>query len=98
MPDTHRSGPKSLVGQEFYDIHELGAYSFCPDSNDASTPATQVHVRIQVKDVLGKILPPFIARFFGKDTLAAFIEALIEHYTYVFGRRKWDASKYEEQK
>jgi hypothetical protein len=42
--------------------------------------------------------PPLVARFHGTDTLDALIEALIEHRTYVFGRREWDASKYPEQK
>jgi hypothetical protein len=97
MPKIHRSGPRSLVGQEFYDIEQLGAFSFCPDSNDASTPATQVHVQIQAKDALGKILPPMICRFHGPGSLDAFIEALIEHRTYVFGRRFWRSDRYPEQ-
>lgn len=100
MPKTERQGPKSLVGMKFFEVEELGAFSFCPDSNDASTPATQVHVRITLAaaDQLGrKVFPPFIARFHGPGTLDAFIAALIEHRTYVFGRREWSAAQYPEQ-
>ena len=98
MADVHRGGPRTLVGQEFYEVEEIGAYSFCPDSNDASTPATQVHMSIKLASRLfAKQPPPMVARYHGTDTLDALIEALIEHRTYVFGRRKWDASKYPEQ-
>lgn len=100
MPKVERTGPRSLVGQAFYEIEELGAWSFCPDSDDASTPATQVHVHLTVAglDEVGrkKIFPPMVARFRGPDTLDGFIEALIEHRTYVFGRRKFH-SDYPEQ-
>ncbi len=95
MSQTVRSGPKTLVGQQFYDIEQIGAYSFCPDSNDASTPATQVHVEIQLKapprhaEQRRETLLPFIMRYHGTDTIDAFIEALIEHRTYVFGRHEW---------
>lgn len=61
MASVHRHGPGSLVGQEFYDLEEPGAYSFCPDSNDGSTPATQVHVVIRLKgglDAYGFRAPP----------------------------------------
>ena len=97
MADVHRGGPRSLVGQEFYEVEEIGACSFCPDSNDASTPATQVHVNITAKDWSGKAMPPFIARFHGPDTLDAFIEALIEHRTYVFGHKPWASFHYPVQ-
>lgn len=101
MPKIERNGPRSLVGQSFYEVEEIGCCSFCPDSDDASTPATQVHAHLTVAglDTLGrrKVFPPMICRFHGADTLDAFIEALIEHRTYVFGRRDWDASRYPEQ-
>jgi hypothetical protein len=103
MSKVHRTGARSLVGQEFYEIEELGCWSFCPDSNDASTPATQVHMHITLAAPPGLTLtrtvqPPMVCRFHGPGTLDAFIESLIEHRTYVFGRREWDATKYEEQK
>ena len=47
-PKVERTGPRTLVGQEFYEIEELGCWSFCPDSDDASTPATQVHAHLTV--------------------------------------------------
>jgi len=103
MAETTRSGPGSLVGHAYYDIDGLSTYSFCPDSNDASTPATQVHVAIQLKGTaLGFGMrrpapPPMVMRFHSNDTLDAFIEALIEHRTYVFGRRHWSADAYPEQ-
>jgi hypothetical protein len=101
MPKIERGGPRTLVGQEFYDIEELGAFSFCPDSDDASTPATQVHVKLQVAglDELGKrkVFPPMVARFAGAETLDAWIEAMIEHRTWVFGRRVWPVAQYPEQ-
>jgi hypothetical protein len=104
MPKVERGGPKTAVGMVFLEIEEIGASSFCPDSNDASTPATQVHMTLRVKgvaDYLGipkTIRPPtMVARFLGTGTLDAFIEALIEHRTYVFGRRQWDATGYPEQ-
>lgn len=93
----HRSGPKSMVGQEFYDVEELGAGSFCPDSNDASTPATQVHVHITLKRWDGKPNPPFVMRCHRPETLDEFIESLIEHRVYVFGKREYH-SNYKEQK
>jgi len=97
MPKIERSGPRTLVGEEYFDIVELGAISVCPDSDDASTPATQVHVKIQCKDAIGRKLPPFIARFRGTEMLDAFIEAMIENRTFVFGRRNW-YQVYPEQK
>ena len=99
MPKVVRGGPRTAVGMAFYDIHELGTASFCPDSNDASTPATEVHVSIQIRpQIIGeRPLPHMVAAFKGTATLDAFIEALIEHRTYVFGRRSWDATKYKEQ-
>lgn len=103
MAEVKRHGPGTIVSQEFYEIEELSATSFCPDSTDASTPATQVHVQIQIKGGLDAYgfrsppEPPLILRCHGTDTLDAFIEALIENRTFVFGRRKWDASKYETQ-
>ena len=78
----------SMVGVEFYDIDLLDTRSFCPDSNDASTPATQVHQFINLKGP-GAPAHPLVARFSGTNTLDALIEALIEHRTYVFGRREW---------
>jgi hypothetical protein len=78
----------SMAGMSFYDIDFLDTISFCPDSNDASTPATQVHQIIQLKGV-GAPSAPLIARFSGAKTLDALIEALIEHRTYVFGRSEW---------
>lgn len=84
-----RNNPKSsMAGMEFYDFESVNILSFCPDSNDASTPATQVHQIIQMK---GPLAPkhPLVMRFRGPKTLDAMIEALIEHRTYVFGRRDW---------
>lgn len=96
MPEVTRSDRRgspdaSLVGQAFYDIEHLRVYSFCPDSNDASTPAKHVHMEIaQKQHVLErKQRAPWVARFKGPDTLDALIEALIEHRTYVFGRREY---------
>ena len=71
---------------EFFDIESLNVFSFCPDSDDASTPATQVHIAHRVKS---NPRVPFIMRCHGPDTLDAYIEALIEHRTYVFGRREY---------
>lgn len=85
----------SMAGVAFYDIDMLDTFSFCPDSNDASTPATQVHQMIKMKGV-GAPKDPLIARFSGTKTLDALIEALIEHRTYVFGRREW-RNDFEEQ-
>lgn len=78
----------SMAGMAFYDIDFLDTLSFCPDSNDASTPATQVHQMIKLKGI-GAPKYPLVARFSGPKTLDALIEALIEHRTYVFGRREW---------
>ena len=78
----------SMVGMEFFDIDFLDTLSFCPDSDDASTPATQVHQVIKFKGA-GAPEPPLIARFKGARTLDSLVEALIEHRTYVFGRREW---------
>jgi hypothetical protein len=99
MAKVERAGARSLVGQEFYEIEEVGAWSFCPDSNDASTPATQVHMHMTISSPLfSKPPPPLVARFHGPDTLDALIEALIEHRVYVFGRRHYRSDKYPEQK
>ncbi len=87
----------SLTGMAFYDIEFLNTISFCPDSNDASTPATQVHQIIKLKGV-GAPREPLIARFHGTTTLDALIEALIEHRTYVFGRRDHWPNDFPEQK
>lgn len=97
MPKITRGGPRSAVGQQFFEIEEVGALSFCPDSDDASTPATQVHLSIKAKDAIGNVFPPMVMRFFTPEFLDSVIEALIEHRTYVFGRRDWDSSKYREQ-
>lgn len=78
----------SMAGRAFYEIDFLDTLSFCPDSNDASTPATQVHQIVKLRGV-GAPPHPLIARFHGPKTLDALIEALIEHRTYVFGRREW---------
>ena len=102
MPKIERTGPRTLVGQAYYEIEEIGCWSFCPDSDDASTPATQVHAHLTVSglDESGKkrVFPPMVCRFHGPGTLDAFIEALLEHRTYVFGRRAWSADAYPEQK
>jgi hypothetical protein len=97
MPKVHRSGPKSAVGMEFYDIEEIGAASFCQDSDDASTPATQVHMQIKLDSAVHGLVPMLVARFHGTDTLDAVILALIEHRHFVFGRRDWDTYKYPGQ-
>ena len=52
MPKVHREGSRSLVGQEFYEVEEVVCWSFCPDSNDASTPATQVHMHMTLSSPL----------------------------------------------
>ena len=78
----------SMAGIAFYDIDFLDTISFCPDSNDASTPATQVHQVVKFKGP-GAPEYPLVMRFLGPKTLDSFIEALIEHRTYVFGRRDW---------
>jgi hypothetical protein len=83
----------SMAGMEFYDIDFMDTISFCPDSNDASTPATQVHQIIKFKD--RNI--PMVARFHGTTSLDALIEALIEHRTYVFGRRAGWPNDFPEQ-
>ena len=98
MPKTTRTDHRgkssaSVVGMEFFDIESLDVFSFCPDSNDATTPATQVHISHRVR----QFQFPLIMRCHGPGTLDTYIEALIEHRTYVFGRREWDASKYPEQ-
>ncbi len=92
MPETTRHGPKNMAGMEFYDIDSFDVASFCPDSNDASTPATQVHVTVKLK----RIPTPLVMRYHGPDSLDAHIEAMIEHRTYVFGRREWSGD-YAEQ-
>lgn len=94
MPETKRHGPRSLVGQQFHEIHELGVFSFCPDSNDASTPAKQVHISIQMEAMAHAVsgappLPPLIMRCHGTATLDDHIEALMEHRTYVCGKHEW---------
>jgi hypothetical protein len=97
MPDVTRGGPGSMAGVAFYDVDSINVFSFCPDSNDASTPATQVHVHITMKDATGRKQAPMVMRCFGPDTLDGLIEALIEHRTYVFGRREFH-SNYPEQR
>ena len=87
MAEVTRGGPRNLQGMAFYEFESLDVYSFCPDSNDASTPATQVHAAIRLKGV-GAPSHPLVVRFHGPDTLDAWIDALVEHRTYVFGRRK----------
>jgi hypothetical protein len=96
-------GPKDLTGMAFRDVDHLGAFSFCPDSRDASTPATQVHLVVQIKGDLddyglrGPKPPPFVCRFHRPEILDALIESLIEHRTYTFGRRAWTADHFPEQ-
>lgn len=85
MPKTERHGPRDVSGMEFYDLESFDVFSFCPDSNDASTPATQVHVAIQMR----AFVTPLVMRYHGPGSLDAHIKALIEHRTYVFGRRSW---------
>ena len=92
MPKVERHGPGNLAGMEFYDIESFDVFSFCPDSNDASTPATQVHVAVRLK----RVGAPLVMRYHGPDSLDAHIEAMIEHRTYVFGRREW-SKDYPEQ-
>jgi len=101
MAETTRSGSMrgkreaSMVGKEFYDCDYFHTLSFCPDSEDASTPATQVHHMLKLKGI-GAPSAPLVIRFHGTDTLDAMIEALIEHRTFVFGRREWRNDFYEQ--
>ena len=96
--DTRGKAAASMAGMEFYEIESFQVLSFCPDSNDASTPATQVHCVVRIKSSLsegGRTVisvpkpPPLVMRYHGPDSLDAHIEAMIEHRTYVFGRREW---------
>jgi len=78
-----------MSGVAFFEIDHFNVGSFCPESTDASTPATQVHVRVKLKappatlpglppvDVLSRL--PLVMRYLGPDTLDAHIEAMIEH-------------------
>lgn len=102
MAEITRRGPKDMSGVEFYELDGVDIQSFCPDSNDASTRATQVHLSIVMKSALKKIPElPMILRFHGTDSLDAIIEALIEHRTYVFGAKEFgmgpDGGGYEVQ-
>ncbi len=96
---TRTSTPKNVTGMSFYDLMEIDVGSFCPDSTDASTPATQVHMTLQLKPQppARQAPPPLVARFHRPEILDGVIEALIEHRTYVFGRRTWSADRYPEQ-
>lgn len=93
MPKTTRTtDPRDMTGIAFYDIDEFSVISFCPDSRDASTPAKQVHVIVQLKESPGSLESkplPMVMRYHGPGSLDAHIEAMIEHRTYVFGRKQW---------
>lgn len=85
----------SVVGMEFFDVESLDVFSFCPDSNDATTPATQVHIAHRLK---GNPRIPLVIRCHSPRTLDAYIESLIEHRTFVFGRREWRNDFPEQEK
>jgi hypothetical protein len=57
----------------------------------------QVHQVIRLKGP-GAPEIPFVMRFHGPDTLDSIIESLIEHRTYVFGRREWRNDFAEQEK
>lgn len=89
MAEKTDHGPRSLRGVTFYDIAHIDVGAFCPDSEDGSTPATQVHMMIHLASPLDPKPHPLVMRFHGPRTLDALIETLIQYRSYVFGRRKW---------
>jgi hypothetical protein len=98
LPENHRGGPGSMVGVAVYDVDSINVLLLLSrlgrreHAGDASRFAP-----VTSRIVMWRWTLPMVMRCFGHDTLDGFIEALIEHRTYVFGRRQFH-SDYSEQR